>query len=49
MSQVACHADQHIKVKKVKAEDGRVTTCFQPLNSNDARAEEVAAMLGKWC
>jgi DNA repair protein RecN (Recombination protein N) len=48
LAQVACHAEQHIRVSKANngAAGGRVTTRFQPLESDEDRITEVAAMMG---
>ncbi len=43
--QVAAHAEHHICVRKAAGADGRALTRFEALAA-DARAEEVAAMLG---
>lgn len=48
LAQVACHAEQHICVSKRTgmSADGRVTTRFMALESDEARITEVAAMMG---
>lgn len=46
LPQVAAHADHHICVRKATDVQGRVQTVFEHLDSTEARAEEIAAMLG---
>jgi hypothetical protein len=54
LAQVACHAEQHIRVHKQHNNNstgagggpGRVTTRFQHLESDEDRIQEVAAMMG---
>lgn len=45
--QVACYADQHLRVKKHTSTDGRVATVFEHLHTPEQRTEEVAVMLGR--
>ena len=45
-SQVAAHAEHHLRVRKAEGGDGRMLTVIQPLTEPQERATEVAAMLG---
>lgn len=44
--QVAAHADHHLCVRKDVAPDGRMLTAVVPLQRDEERVAEVAAMLG---